>query len=507
MNKSEMPTEQVSYWVTLAQIQTPVAKNHPYSYGQNHTGHIGFLDTRSGLVNPIFLEDRTDTSCFLPIGYQSNTSGYWPNRGLGQFIFDHYGDHLEDLSVYLVGGVEGVAGLSGTFDERQSPIYTAFLKGTALIEGHLDPAIKDTFGLAANTLGIENLKVKGRGNLPYNRIAGKILLELSDWIDFYENPVQVLNLGWHNPIAKFKGKPLAGNHDVPKHFQHMWSRNRTFSYNYGGQKTVHDPRNGLNYPWVPGYYGRVSTVMLPSGYQPKESHALLGASFMNASGPGGVRILEELLGIPEAHARKGLLPLQRGGLEEFLVTCGVTTTGALSSEVLKIVIKRHPVALALTAGLALDTMFNNGELSKFILEGLERGWDRVYDNLGSLNNVVTELLRKGLGSQQELKKLENILTNVAPGDPNEFEPDSDDEEDEKKVENLEKKIKEFLGDDCRIFTVKGNKTFVSKDGLKKVRIDIKHPHPHRNPHSHIEIYKNGKWHKSGQIYMKDVGKF
>ncbi|MCP4923422.1 MAG: hypothetical protein GY915_05240, partial [bacterium] len=173
------------------------------------------------------------------------------------------------------------------------------------------------------------------------------------------------------------------------------------------------PRNGLNYPWVPGYYGRVSTVMLPSGYQPKESHALLGASFMNASGPGGIQILEKLLGIPEAHASKGLSSLQNGGLEAFLVTCGVTTTGALSSEVLKGVIKRQPVALALTAGLALDTMFNNGEFTKSLTKLTGKALRATQNAMDVVGWVTQDQGFAGF----DLDRLQDFITDGVVGEP------------------------------------------------------------------------------------------
>ncbi len=34
---------------------------------------------------------------------------------------------------------------------------------------------------------------------------------------------------------------------------------------------------------------------------------------------------------------------------------------------------------------------------------------------------------------------------------------------------------------------------MSKDGLRKMRFDIKNPHHGDAPHIHLEIFKNGKW--------------
>ena len=45
---------------------------------------------------------------------------------------------------------------------------------------------------------------------------------------------------------------------------------------------------------------------------------------------------------------------------------------------------------------------------------------------------------------------------------------------------------------------------MSKDGLRKVRFDIKDPHGY-NPHGHVQKLKNGKWVdavKQHHIYFK-----
>ncbi|MBM4344443.1 MAG: hypothetical protein FJ100_13825 [Deltaproteobacteria bacterium] len=63
----------------------------------------------------------------------------------------------------------------------------------------------------------------------------------------------------------------------------------------------------------------------------------------------------------------------------------------------------------------------------------------------------------------------------------------------------------WLGDDYVVMTNgAGDKVFMSKDGLRKLRFDLNRPSPHENPHSHIEELINGKWHKSGAIYPADV---
>jgi hypothetical protein len=73
------------------------------------------------------------------------------------------------------------------------------------------------------------------------------------------------------------------------------------------------------------------------------------------------------------------------------------------------------------------------------------------------------------------------------------------------VKQVGGQVKQFLGKDARVITNKaGDKVFVSKDGLRRVRFDINRPNPHLNPHSHVEVKLNGKWIKSGPIYPKDV---
>jgi hypothetical protein len=50
----------------------------------------------------------------------------------------------------------------------------------------------------------------------------------------------------------------------------------------------------------------------------------------------------------------------------------------------------------------------------------------------------------------------------------------------------------------------GDTILVSKDGTRRIRFDIKRPHPHQSPHAHVEELKNGRWKKSGPIYPRDV---
>ncbi len=72
------------------------------------------------------------------------------------------------------------------------------------------------------------------------------------------------------------------------------------------------------------------------------------------------------------------------------------------------------------------------------------------------------------------------------------------------VDDAAKLATDFLGKDARVITNKaGDKIFVSKDGLRRVRFDINRPNPHKNPHAHVEEFINGKW-QSARAYPKDV---
>ncbi|MCP3660683.1 MAG: hypothetical protein GY830_10400 [Bacteroidetes bacterium] len=62
-----------------------------------------------------------------------------------------------------------------------------------------------------------------------------------------------------------------------------------------------------------------------------------------------------------------------------------------------------------------------------------------------------------------------------------------------KLQKIHKEAREFLGKDYKKITNKsGDNIFMSKDGLKKMRFDIKNPHGDA-PHVHLEVFKNGKW--------------
>jgi hypothetical protein len=84
-------------------------------------------------------------------------------------------------------------------------------------------------------------------------------------------------------------------------------------------------------------------------------------------------------------------------------------------------------------------------------------------------------------------------------------PEIDDVVDSKKIQNLIKDMKDWLGDGAKLIKNKsGDTVIISEKGTKRVRFDINNPSPHNNPHGHVEELVNGKWDKSGPLYPKDV---
>jgi hypothetical protein len=50
----------------------------------------------------------------------------------------------------------------------------------------------------------------------------------------------------------------------------------------------------------------------------------------------------------------------------------------------------------------------------------------------------------------------------------------------------------------------GDLIFLSNDGVRRFRFDMKHTYPHSSPHWHLEEFVNSKWVKSGPIYPVDA---
>ena len=65
--------------------------------------------------------------------------------------------------------------------------------------------------------------------------------------------------------------------------------------------------------------------------------------------------------------------------------------------------------------------------------------------------------------------------------------------------------REWLGPGGRAITNDaGDKIFLSQNGLRRIRVDIKRPYPHEFGHAHVEEFIDGKWVRSGPIYPSDV---
>ena len=61
------------------------------------------------------------------------------------------------------------------------------------------------------------------------------------------------------------------------------------------------------------------------------------------------------------------------------------------------------------------------------------------------------------------------------------------------VQETAKSVKQWLGKGSRmIINDNGDLVLMSKDGLRKMRFDVKNPHGYP-PHMHLEVFKNGGW--------------
>ncbi len=322
------------YVTDMQESEITLDQSTHFLRGHNRAGSLGLLDTRRGLVFPLSPEDRKNTACFKPFGYKENANKYWPNRGLGKFVLSHYPEDLVDLSAYLISGVEG---------EAQNPISEAIRKG------NMDVDIQDTFGLILNSMGVDGLLVLGTQVRRSNKRLGNIILELSAWMNLFIHPLEVLDLGIHNPISMIptgvnKGTPLRGTYDVPKYFQHSWSLRGLFSYSYGMRKVVIDPLNGLGYPVFPGYYG-IETIMLPRHYKCTMQQFTLGFLFIKAMKGDISSALSKELGIPHIFSKKGIKAIKSCGIDAYNEN-DITFRG----------IRNHDLALIATTGLAFENM-------------------------------------------------------------------------------------------------------------------------------------------------------
>jgi len=77
------------------------------------------------------------------------------------------------------------------------------------------------------------------------------------------------------------------------------------------------------------------------------------------------------------------------------------------------------------------------------------------------------------------------------------------------ISDLTTGMRNWLGRGVRKITnSSGDRIFMSQDGLRKIRFDIKNPSPHISPHAHFEVFVDGGWipvdPASPQVYPRDV---
>ena len=118
---------------------------------------------------------------------------------------------------------------------------------------------------------------------------------------------------------------------------------------------------------------------------------------------------------------------------------------------------------------------------------MELGPNAAMETLGNAGGQVIAV--KGMSELAGLTRSAIATRLAAPG----------------KIASTAGAIEEWLGPGwSRIWSRNGEPIFISADGLRKIRVDFKHPYPHNHPHLHVEECINGKWVKSGPVYPSDV---
>ncbi|MCP4923482.1 MAG: hypothetical protein GY915_05565, partial [bacterium] len=171
-------------------------------FGPNVDGQTAFPDARRGLVYPLFREDRTQTSCFLPEGYQGNQR----DREIGEWVVSRFAPStLQYMGIHLVGGSKNA------HDDVSSPVQSVLIKRSRDL---LDAPLLSTLGFVMNTMRSKGLRDYGQIISRSYTAEARHFQNLADWLSFFENPSPHLNLGMSNPIGMFKGQELRGNTDV-----------------------------------------------------------------------------------------------------------------------------------------------------------------------------------------------------------------------------------------------------------------------------------------------------
>ncbi|PFX11617.1 hypothetical protein AWC38_SpisGene24576 [Stylophora pistillata] len=205
------------------------------------------------------------------------------------------------------------------------------------------------------------------------------------------------------PLSSYRGVDIV-HETIPSDVRTIWRKQNFTDQSLDGHLGFYEDRNGLLYPVYQDDY-RYRGVMLPQGYEPTNEHALMGATFLASAGHGTVEILEQVLGIPSAYA--GVSSLSSNVMQKALTLYGGTVM-AMGSEALKTIMKAHPYMAAVTTGLALDTMLNNGRLSRALVDAVERGLDYTSDLLNALDRLV-EMGRGNFSTLTTLEQLDSLV--------------------------------------------------------------------------------------------------
>ena len=147
-----------------------------------------------------------------------------------------------------------------------------------------------------------------------------------------------------------------------------------------------------------------------------------------------------------------------------------------------------PITMGKEWGQAGGAIGPKGKLAGYIAGAIVGGvvWfgSRIADALRSSNNNNSSTTATG-GS-----------TPASPPPPN-----GSDDNTPNRVEDLARNLRDWLGNDARMITnSSGDRIFISKDGLRRVRFDINNPSPHQSSHGHVERLVNGSWQKSGPLF-------
>ncbi|PFX11087.1 hypothetical protein AWC38_SpisGene25443, partial [Stylophora pistillata] len=153
--------------------------------------------------------------------------------------------------------------------------------------------------------------------------------------------------------------------------------------------------------------------MIPRRYEPTDEHALMGAIFLSAAGEGTLEILEKMLGIPHVYANTH--GLQPGGMQQALTLYGGTAM-AMGSEALKTLMKAHPYMAAVTTGLALDTMLNNGELTKGMTRLMQTATEEVWKAAKTAMDIASWVTKDQGFDGFDQGRMQKFITWVADED-------------------------------------------------------------------------------------------